>query len=39
MGRITVHYEFKERQDIVGGIRCPNLSLRPDKYAKSPLTL
>lgn len=38
-GRLTIRYEFLERQDIVGGIKCPNLSLRPAQMIKSRLVL
>ena len=39
MGKINVSFDYLERQDIVGGIKCPNLSLKPDRNIKSPLTL
>lgn len=39
VGKINVSYDYLERQDIVGGIRCPNLSLKPDRNIRSPLTL
>jgi hypothetical protein len=30
VGKVTVGYDYLERQDIVGGIKCPNLSLKPE---------
>lgn len=39
IGKILVSFEYLERQDIVGGIKCPNLSLKADRNIKSPLTL
>lgn len=32
-------YDYLERQDIVGGIKCPNLSLKPGASLKGSLTL
>jgi hypothetical protein len=40
VGKVTVGYDYLERQDIVGGIKCPNLSLKPEQGAiKGKLTL
>jgi hypothetical protein len=33
VGKVTVGYDYLERQDIVGGIKCPNLSLKPENGA------
>jgi hypothetical protein len=34
-----IKYEFFERQDIVGGIKCPNLSLKPSESTKPRIVL
>lgn len=39
VGKINVGFDYLQRQDIVGGIKCPNLSLRPDKNIRGSLTL
>lgn len=39
IGKILVSFEYLERQDIVGGIKCPNLSLKPDHNIKRSLIL
>ena len=34
-----IKYEFLESQDIVGGIKCPNLSLKPTGPIRSGIVL
>lgn len=39
MGKIIVQYKHLQRQFVIGGVKCPNLSLKPDQNIRSVMTL